>query len=269
VKSIGRNLGLVNDLFWKEGMVLPESDVVIQLSGASIISHAWTEARKKEILDSRVETTKILVNAILKSPNPPPLFISGSAVGIYPTSETETYDEDSTQVADNFAGEVVKSWEEASLPLENSKTRRVVTRLGIVLGNGGGMLANLFTPFRFGLGGPIGSGEQYMPWIHIKDVANLCDHIIQNPEIKGVLNAVAPAVVTNREFAQAFGTALFRPALLPLPAFAVRLLFGERAFLLLEGQDVRPKRTLETGFNFEFPDLESALADVVRQEQEK
>jgi len=264
VTHISRTSGQ-NRVLWKdiEQHGIPEVDAVVQISGANVLARPWTEARKKELLDSRVHTTATLVNAIQKSTAPPKVFISGSAIGIYPTSPTEEFDEDSTKLATDFAGNMVKSWEQASLPLENSKTRRVVTRFGVVLGDGG-MMGGMFIPFQFGLGGPIGSGNQYMPWIHVEDIARLHSYIIEHPEIKGVLNAVAPQMVTNREFVTTLGKAMHRPSFFPLPSFLVKLLFGQRAFLLLEGQKVLPKHTLASGFNFQFPDLESALRDVVR-----
>lgn len=241
---------------------IPEVDAVIQVPGANILAWPWTQSRKQELLDSRIKTTETLVKAIQSSSNPPKVFISGSAIGIYPVSTGEEFTEDSQKIANDFAGELVQKWEAASLPLSNSdKTRRVVTRFGVVVGNGG-MLSPMMIPFKLGLGGKLGSGNQYMPWVHVKDIAKLHEHIITHPEIHGVLNAVAPEMVTNYEFTKTLGKVLNRPTILPVPEFAIKMMMGERAFLLLEGQKVVPKRTLESGFKFDFPDLESALRDV-------
>jgi len=264
VTHISRTAG-PNHIQWREVEQhgIPEVEAVIQVSGTNVLARPWTEARKKEIIDSRVQTTATLVKAIQRSSSPPKVFITGTAVGAYPTSETKEFDENSTDLASDFAGKMIHSWEQASLPLENTKTRRAITRFGVVVGNGG-IVAGMFLPFQFGVGGPIGSGKQYMPWVHVHDVARLHSYIIEHPEAKGIFNAVAPQVVTNLEFVKTLGKVMHRPAIFPLPSFAVKLLFGQRAFLLLEGQKVNPKRTLESGFKFEFADLESALRDVIQ-----
>jgi uncharacterized protein (TIGR01777 family) len=246
-----------------ESKGIPDVDVVIQVPGANIMDKAWTPERKKELLDSRVGTTAKLVKAMEQSAAPPKVFVSGSAVGIYPTSETEEFDETSTKVADNFAGELVRKWEEASQlpPALQDKTRRVVIRTGAVLASKEGMLQKMLTPFKLGLGGPFGSGNQYLPWIHIEDLVSLGEHAINKDNISGVLNGVAPDIVTNAQFAQELGRALHRPAIIPMPAFVIRFMFGERALLLLEGQKVIPKRTIASGFTWEYPTLKSALAE--------
>eukprot|EP00026_Physarum_polycephalum_P011469 Phypoly_transcript_11699.p1 GENE.Phypoly_transcript_11699~~Phypoly_transcript_11699.p1 ORF type:complete len:312 (+),score=48.79 Phypoly_transcript_11699:186-1121(+) len=271
VSSISRDSSRPNSIDWNKvkSNGINGFDAVIQLSGANIIDKPWSEKRKQELLESRVGTTKTLVEAIQKSSDPPAVFISGSAVGIYPTSTNEEFTEDSKAVADNFAGKLVHEWEEASQPLEKSeKTRRVVTRFGVVVGNGG-MIAKMYLPFRFWVGGKIGSGEQYMPWVHVKDVARLHQFVIEHPEVRGVLNATAPEIITNAQLTHTLGKVLQVPTIVPAPAIGIKTFFGERAFLLLEGQKVVPKRTLETGFSFEFPNLEGALRDAIQERQGK
>jgi len=269
VTSISRDGSKPNTIDWNKikSSGITGYDAVIQLSGAGIIDSPWTANRKKELLESRVDTTKTIVEAIQKSSDPPSVFISGSAIGIYPTNTEEEFTEDSQKVANNFAGELVHEWEKASLPLEKSeKTRRVVTRFGVVIGNGG-MIAKMYYPFRFYVGGRIGSGEQYVPWIQVKDIAKLNQYIIEHPEIRGVLNATAPELIKNSQLSQTLGKVMNVPTFLPSPGMVIKAVFGERAYLLLEGQKVIPKRTLETGFAFDFPNLEGALRDAIHERQ--
>eukprot|EP01111_Echinosteliopsis_oligospora_P000240 TRINITY_DN10215_c0_g1_i1.p1 TRINITY_DN10215_c0_g1~~TRINITY_DN10215_c0_g1_i1.p1 ORF type:complete len:293 (+),score=94.69 TRINITY_DN10215_c0_g1_i1:87-965(+) len=238
-------------------------EAVIQIPGANIVMMPWTSGRKQELWDSRVETTKLLVNAIRKSDKPPSVFISGSAIGIYPTSEERQYDETCSDVASDFAGKLVKAWEDSSLPLDGV-TRRVVTRFGVVLGKEGGMYPMMSIPFKLGFGGRIGSGNQYFPWVHVEDIARLHKYIIDHPDMSGVYNATSPDIITNLEFTKALGSSLHRPTIMPLPSIAVKTLFGERAFLLLEGQQVIPKRTLDSGFEFKYPTIQQALQNITQ-----
>jgi len=240
-------------------------DAVVQLAGANILQKRWSEEVKKELWDSRIETTSSLVKAMSLSKNPPKVFICASAVGIYPTSETEEFDESSAKVADNFAGKLVSAWEKSSElpPSLQDTTRRVVLRFGVVLGKNGGMLQQLLFPYRMCLGGPLGSGKQYMPWIHIKDLVALQEYAIKHENMSGVYNAVAPQIITNQEFSTALAHALNRPAILRIPSFGIKKLFGESAYLVLEGQKVIPKRTLESGFEFKYPTINNALKEIV------
>ncbi|XP_016061380.1 PREDICTED: epimerase family protein SDR39U1 isoform X2 [Miniopterus natalensis] len=182
----------------------------------------------------------------------------------YRPSLTAEYDEDSPGGDFDFFSNLVTKWE-AAARLPGDATRQVVVRSGVVLGRGGGAIGHMLLPFRLGLGGPIGSGQQFFPWIHIGDLAGILTHALEASHVQGVLNGVAPAsTTTNAEFAQALGTALGRPAFIPLPSTIVQAVFGrERAIMLLEGQRVVPRRTLATGYQYSFPELGAALKEVI------
>ncbi|XP_075387616.1 epimerase family protein SDR39U1 isoform X3 [Tenrec ecaudatus] len=182
----------------------------------------------------------------------------------YQPSLTSEYDEDSPGGDFDFFSNLVTKWE-AAAKLPGDSTRQVVVRSGVVLGRGGGAIGHMLLPFRLGLGGPIGSGHQFFPWIHISDLVGILAHALEERHVQGVLNGVAPApATTNAEFTQAFGAALGRPAFIPLPSAVVQAVFGqERAIMLLEGQKVIPRRTLATGYQYSFPTLEAALKEVV------
>ncbi|XP_013918337.1 PREDICTED: epimerase family protein SDR39U1 [Thamnophis sirtalis] len=186
-------------------------------------------------------------------------------VGYYRPSHTTKYTEESPGGDFDFFSRLVSSWEEAA-KIPSEATRQVVVRSGAVLGKDGGAISQMIWPFRFGLGGPIGSGHQHFPWIHVADLSGIVSHGLQKEGLRGILNGVAPSAVdtTNEDFARAMGSVLKRPAFLPLPGFVVKAVFGsERSTMLLDGQRVVPKRTLESGYMFAFPDLSSALQDIL------
>ncbi|XP_069342448.1 epimerase family protein SDR39U1 isoform X4 [Eulemur rufifrons] len=224
----------------------------------------WNEAFQKEVLSSRLETTQMLAKAITKAPQPPQAWILVTGVAYYQPSLTAEYDEDSPGGDFDFFSNLVTKWE-AAARLPGDSTRQVVVRSGVVLGRGGGAISLMLLPFRLGLGGPIGSGHQFFPWIHIRDLVGILTHALEANHVQGVLNGVAPAsTTTNAAFAQALGAALGRPAFLPLPSIAVQAVYGpERAIMLLEGQKVIPRRTLAVGYQYSFPELEAALKEVV------
>jgi uncharacterized protein (TIGR01777 family) len=249
---------------WKELETkgLPACEAVINLAGAPVVAHAWTKHYKNELVTSRIETTRALVKAIVASPHPPKIFINASAVGFYSSQPTVCSTETGPQ-GEGFLADLCAQWEAAAQLPSDCKTRRVILRIGLVLGREGGALARMIPPFRFGLGGVIGSGSQPFPWIHIEDLISLILFALQSPHVEGVLNATAPECVTNREFTHLLARTLGRPAFLPLPAFLLRILLGERACLFLEGQRVVPERSLALGFHFRYPTLASALADLL------
>ncbi|XP_035308281.1 epimerase family protein SDR39U1 isoform X2 [Cricetulus griseus] len=245
---------------------LPLCDVVINLAGENVLNprRRWNEAFQKEVLTSRLDTTHLLAKAITKAEHPPRAWILVTGVAYYKPSPTEEYDEDSPGGNFDFFSNLVTKWEEAAR-LPGESTRQVVVRSGVVLGRGGGAIGQMLLPFRLGLGGPIGSGHQFFPWIHIGDLAGILIHALEANHVQGVLNGVAPAsTTTNAEFAQALGAALGRPAFIPVPSIVVQAVFGrERATMLLEGQKVVPRRTLATGYQYSFPELGAALKDIV------
>ncbi|XP_063236057.1 epimerase family protein SDR39U1 [Bacillus rossius redtenbacheri] len=248
---------------------LPQNvTAVVNLAGQNVLdpTRRWTPGFQQNVWASRVNTTASLAQAIVKAASKPKVFITISGVGIYKPSSSEEYDEDSDLTAFDFLSRLCHKWEEGGQLPAGTGVRQVTVRSGVVLGKYGGMIRQLYVPFYMGLGGPIASGKQFLPWIHIDDMANLLAFAIENDKVQGVLNGVAPQVVTNKEFTDAFAKALWRPAFIPLPEFAVKLAFGEeRAKMMTEGQKVIPKRTLEYGFKYEYPDINSALSAVVAQ----
>src|SRR4051812_7635058 len=232
---------------------------VINLTGESIAGGRWTAARKRRIHDSRVLATRSLVEAIARAKTPPSAFISGSAVGIYGPLQDQIATEE-TPAGDDFLARVCRAWEEEASRAQSPRTRVVAVRTGLVLERDGGALPQMLPPFRFGAGGPVGSGRQYWPWIHRQDWIDLVRFAIAHPAASGPINATGPEPVTNKGFAKALGRAMHRPAFMPAPAFALKLALGGMAeALLLSGQRAVPSRALQAGFRFAYPQLDQAL----------
>ncbi|WP_213875273.1 TIGR01777 family oxidoreductase [Pseudomonas sp. dw_358] len=236
-------------------------DAVINLAGQPIAARPWTDARRKSLWASRIGLTENLLGWLEHRSLRPQVLISGSAVGWYGDAGEREITEASQPVHEDFASRLCGAWEETALRAESLGIRVACVRTGLVLASDGGFLAQLKLPFKLGLGGPIGSGQQWMPWIHIDDQIALIDFILHRSDARGPYNACAPQPVRNREFARAFGQVLHRPAFMPLPAFVLRPL-GEMSGLLLGGQRARPARLQEAGFVFRFTDLSTALADL-------
>ncbi len=240
-----------------------EADAVVNLAGEPVIGGRWTAKRREVLRASRVGLTEQLVDAMIQHPRPR-VFVSASAVGYYGDTGASAVDEDSPPGTD-FLAELCRDWEAAAMRAETSQTRVCVLRLGLVLGRDGGVLARMLPVFRWGLGGRLGSGEQFFPWIHYDDVMGLLlAALAEDATWWGPVNAVAPGIVQLGEFTSALGKALGRPAVLPVPAFVLRLALGEAANAVLWGQRVIPKRALAHGYAFRFPQLDAALADLLR-----
>lgn len=239
---------------------LDEFDLVINLAGEPIAGKRWSKAQKHRICQSRWELTEKLVSLFNASSQPPSLFISGSAIGFYGRQGSHEIDERFTAIHPEFTHKVCQPWEDKALSVQSDRTRVCVLRTGIVLASHGGALAKMLPPFRLGLGGQIGSGNQYMSWIHIADMLHGIVHLIDTPECQGIYNFTAPNPVTNRAFSHSLATQLNRPCLLPVPAAMLKLLMGEMADLVLYGQRVIPQRLLESGYKFHYPYLPTALA---------
>ena len=237
-------------------------DVVFHLAGESVAEGRWTAAQKARIRESRVLGTRHLVEGISRAERRPRVLVSASAVGYYGDRGDEELTESSPPAAD-FLAEVCIAWEKEALAAEEAGVRVVTARTGIVLGAGGGALGKMLTPFKLGAGGPLGNGRQWMPWIHVDDLARLYLHAADTDAVRGPMNAVAPNPVTNSEFTKALGRAVHRPAFMPAPYFGLRLLFGEFAKVLFASQRVIPKVALETGFRFEFPEIGPALQQII------
>ncbi|HEY6246484.1 MAG TPA: TIGR01777 family oxidoreductase [Pyrinomonadaceae bacterium] len=239
-------------------------DVVVHLAGESIASGRWTDEKKRKIRESRVNGTTLLSQALARSSKPPAAFISASAIGYYANRGDELLNEKSAP-GNDFLAEVCVAWERATGEAEAKGIRTVHSRFGIVLDQNGGALAKMLTPFRMGVGGRIGDGKQWMSWIALVDVIKGLKFVIEHNSINGPVNFVAPNPVTNGEFTKFLGEALSRPTLFPMPSFAVRLAFGEMAdALLLSSAKVEPKRLLDSGYRFEFENLQSALAAILK-----
>lgn len=237
-------------------------DAVIHLAGENIMSKRWNDAHKKKVLDSRVTGTGNLVDAIGKAEKKPEVFICASGIDYYDDSIDGVYDEES-EPGKGFLTNVVKSWEDEAAKVEKYNVRRVSIRTGIVLDKQEGALAKMITPFKFFVGGPIGSGRQWMPWIHIDDIVDLYIYALDNSEMYGAYNATAPSPVTMKEFADTLGRVMNRPSLFPVPAFVLKILIGEAADLVLNGSRVLPKKTLEAGYRFNYTDFRKALEDII------
>lgn len=269
---------------------IPACDAVINLAGQHILdpSRRWTEAYKNEVIRSRVDTTKALVSALNAMPRPPALFISTAGKCFYGSSTMEPgkaypeLAEESPPMGIDFPAELVALWEAAAEGIDSARIRHVAVRIGVVLGalegkpvpgtpwrvrvgRTRGFLPIIRMPFCLGLGAVIGHGRQPFPWIHIDDMVALLLHVVDHPEMQGRYNAVAPGIVTNREFTLAFAQRLRRPVVWSVPAWLVRALVGsERASILLEGQNVKPKRTLASGFRFAYGNIDDALGELVK-----
>jgi hypothetical protein len=240
------------------------ASAVFHLAGDSIAQGRWTKAKKARIRESRIVGTRHLVQRLEAMPDRPPTLVSTSAVGFYGCQGDTELDESSVPIPD-FLTEVCDGWEAEARRLERWKVRVVLPRLGIVLGRGGGALASMLTPFKLGVGGRIGNGRQWMPWVHVDDVIGILLWAASNEALSGPINVTAPRPVTNREFTTALAKALRRPALLPAPRLGLRLILGEFANFLTCSQRVIPKRALEAGYEFRFPELEGCLADILRK----
>ena len=240
-----------------------ELDAVINLAGAPIADSRWSDARRQLLLRSRIELTRTLVDWMTRQAMPAPVLISGSAVGWYGNQGDQLLDETSASGPADFGSELCHAWEQEAERARQWGVRVVLLRTAPVLSSTGGMLGKLRLPFSLGLGGRLGSGQQWMPWIHLQDEVALIDFLLQHPECSGVFNACAPGLVRNAEFTKALAHALNRRTFLPAPAWVLRLALGEMSVLLLGGQRLQPRRAQEAGFVFRYPELGGALAQLM------
>lgn len=241
--------------------VLEGADAVINLSGESLAGSRWNAQSKARFRDSRVLATRSLAAAIAAATVPPSVFISGSAVGYYGHTENQPLTERDPPGKD-FLARLCVEWEQEALKAARPGTRVVTLRAGVVLERSGGALPEMMKPFRFFVGGPLGSGRQYLSWIHRLDWIEIVRWIVVTPSIAGPVNATAPHPVTNREFSRALGRAMRRPSLMPVPGFALKLVVGEFAESLLTGQRVIPARAENEGYHFRYPDLQQAFRGI-------
>jgi hypothetical protein len=237
-------------------------DAVFHLAGESVAEGRWTAAQKARIRDSRLVGTRNLVQGIAQSAIKPSVLVSASAVGFYGDRGEEELTEASPP-GDDFLAHVCIDWEREALAAQQHGVRVVLARTGIVLGAGGGALEKMLLPFKLGAGGPLGSGRQWMPWIHVADMARLYVHAADTTAIDGAMNSVAPNPVRNSEFTKALGRQVHRPAFMPAPYLGLRLVFGEFAKVLFASQRVIPQVAMNSGFSFQFPELAGALREIL------
>lgn len=242
---------------------LENFDAVVHLAGDNVASENWSDDKKRRIRESRTLGTRVIVDALRKTQNPPKIFVSASAIGFYGNREDEILTEESPKGV-GFFPDVCDEWEQEARKAGEFGARVVNLRIGVVLAKDGGALEKMMTPFKFGVGGTIGSGKQYMSWIAIDDLIKIIHFALENDQIELAVNSTAPNPVTNEEFTKAFGEAISRPTILPIPAFGIKLLFGEMGErVLLEGCRVVPKKLLDAGFGFQFTNLKDALKHVL------
>lgn len=239
---------------------IKQADILINLAGAPVIQR-WTKSNRQTILSSRVETTQRLVSILNQLPADvgPKLFISASAIGIYPDKSDQILDEQSSEKGSGFLANVVEQWENEARELVNDTIRLVIARIGVVIGKDGGLIKKTLSLFKMGLGGKIASGNQALSFIHIDDIVNAIGFFIENQQASGIYNLVAPNISTNKQFTQIMGQLLKRPVFLPVPAFALKLIYGEAARIMINGEKVFPAHLLNDEFSFEYPTIDSAL----------
>lgn len=257
-KTVGQQVKLLPDLSVLTH--LDDFDAVINLAGEPIADKRWTPEQKERLCQSRWQITEQLVTLFAASQHPPEVLISGSAIGYYGDMGEQIVTEQ-TPAHDEFTHQLCQRWEQIALRAQTALTRVCLLRTGVVLDSKGGALSKMVPPFRFGLGGPLGSGRQYMAWIHIQDMVKGIIWLLNEP-LSGPFNMVAPHPVTNAQFARALGKALHRPALIRAPACAVRLLMGESSVLVLGGQRAKPHQLTASGFSFRWQNIESALQNL-------
>jgi uncharacterized protein (TIGR01777 family) len=254
---------------WSDTATLPPKeafdgvDAVINLMGEGIADKRWDEGQKKKIYDSRIVATSNLIEVIKGLSKKPSAFISASAVGIYGNRGDEEINESST-TADDFLSRICKDWEQAASKAKDLGLRTAIIRIGVVIGKDGGALKKMLPIFKLGAGGPVGSGKQYMSWIHVDDIAGMFVRAAKDSSLEGIFNGTSPYPARSKDFARELGKVLHRPAFAPAPALALKLVFGEMSQVLLDGQKVLPVKFKEKKFSYRYPTLEMALTESTR-----
>ncbi|WP_462413295.1 TIGR01777 family oxidoreductase [Neobacillus sp. Marseille-QA0830] len=260
--------GDVTYIKWLSNGASPETgignaDVFVNLAGVSINDGRWNAVHQMQIYDSRMIATDELLRIIDRLPEKPSVLINASAIGIYPASLNNIYSEESIETAQDFLGKTVSDWEKKAKQVEAHGLRAVFLRFGVVLGNDGGALPLMTLPYKMFAGDTIGSGEQWVSWVHVTDVVRAIAFATINHELRGPVNVVSPHPVRMKEFGKKIGSVLHRPHWLPVPSFAMKLALGQKSALVLEGQHVAPKVLMDAGFEFKFPSLSRALEDLL------
>ena len=246
------------------GHLVEKVDAIVNLAGAGLADERWSDERKQMIRESRVAAGQAVTEAIQAAANKPQVLIQSSAVGYYGPHKSGTITEDSP-AGNDFLAKVCVDWENSTKAVEELGVRRAIIRSGVVLDTAGGALPKMLIPFRLVVaGGPIGSGRQWISWIHYADEADAIRFLLENEAAQGPFNLTAPHPARNREFMKTIGQVMHRPAFMPVPAFALKLMFGEMAMVLLEGQHVVPERLQALGYEFKFPTIKEALTDLLK-----
>ncbi|MCA0971823.1 TIGR01777 family oxidoreductase [Halobacillus litoralis] len=254
-------VGWLKDSF-NPAAALPTIDAIVNLAGESLNSGRWTDERKESILNSRIQATEGVLDLIEQLDPKPEVLVNASAVGFYGQSKTKTFTEETTEPGRDFLADVVEKWEETASRAKEYGVRTTYIRFGIILGDEGA-LQKMILPYQFMIGGNLGSGEQWMSWIHIDDVVGLIQFTIHNKDVEGPVNGTAPNPHRNKDFGRTLGKVLNRPHWIPAPSPALKLALGEMSTLLLDGQSVIPKKAIEHGYNFKYPELKPALDSIL------
>ncbi len=248
-----------------EEEAIKQADIIIHLAGANVGEGRWTSKRRKEIIDSRVESGNLLFNSIKKHNPNLKAFITSSAIGYYGMVNSDNVFEESDSAGSDFLAEVCVKWEEVANQFTELNCRVIKVRTGVVLDKNDGALAKLLTPIKLGIGSALGSGKQAMPWIHLEDICGIYIHLIENESISGIFNGVAPAKDNNKEFSKTVADVLKKPFWFPaVPAFALKLLMGEQAVIALKGSHISSKKIEASGYKFKFPKLKEALTSLLK-----
>ncbi|MFF2445635.1 TIGR01777 family oxidoreductase [Neobacillus sp. NPDC058068] len=263
-----QSAGNVTNVKWLEEGTSPEkeiknADVFINLAGVSINDGRWNTNHQKQIYNSRMKATDELLRIIAALPDKPSVLINASAIGIYPTSINTIYTENSTETANDFLGKTVFDWENKAKQAETLGIRVILMRFGVVLGNDGGALPLMALPYKLFVGGTVGSGEQWVSWVHVMDVVRAIHFAIEHDKLSGPVNVTSPSPIQMKDLGKTIGSVLHRPHWLPVPSFAMKMVLGQKSTLVLEGQHVIPQVLLEEGFEFMFPSLRTALEDLL------
>ncbi|ARF16863.1 TIGR01777 family oxidoreductase [Sporosarcina ureae] len=258
----------VHYIQWLTDHASPENEVgrvdaFVNLAGVSIDDGRWSEERKKQIYDSRITATQEVLRIMRTLPDKPRVLVNASAIGIYPTSLTAEYTEDSTAVGNDFLATTVYDWEKLAGQANEIGVRTVCTRFGIVLGKDGGALPLMKLPYQLFAGGKIGSGNQWFSWVHVDDLANAILFSIESEDVKGPVNVVAPSPMHMNAFGKTIGKVLHRPHWFRVPSFAMKAALGEKSIVVLQGQHVVPEKLLANGFTFDYPSLRPALENLL------
>ncbi|MCZ2260240.1 TIGR01777 family oxidoreductase [Sporosarcina sp. G11-34] len=264
--------GKISYVKWLGSNDFPENEIVhadafINLAGVSINEGRWTAQHQKEIYVSRMTATDELLRILCVLPTKPSVLVNASAIGIYPVSNTAVYTEKSKEIATDFLAKTVHDWEKKAAQIEAEGVRVAFVRFGVVLGNGGGALPLMVLPYRLFVGGTVGSGEQWMSWVHVQDVARAIAFAVEKPALSGPINVTSPFPMRMKSFGKTIGLVLHRPHWFPVPSILMKLALGQKSALVLKGQHVLPEVLTNNGFEFLFPTLDLALEDLLKRNE--